>query len=130
MRTTALAPWLIVTVAMVEFTYGAQTVQLVVYAKHSLALGSGGYGVLLTAAGVGGLVSALANGRLSTGRRVSLIVIVTGSLACATQFGYAAVQVPAIALAVTVLEVPVSSRARWSVRRSWRASPLVRRSGV
>ncbi len=103
MRTTALAPWLIVTVAMVEFTYGAQTVQLVVYAKHSLALGSGGYGVLLTAAGVGGLVSALANGRLATGRRVSLIVIVTGSLACATQFGYAAVQVPAIALAVTVL---------------------------
>ena len=59
---------------MVEFTYGAQTVQLVVYATHSLGLGSGGYGVLLTAAGVGGLVSALVNGRLATGRRVSLIV--------------------------------------------------------
>jgi MFS family permease len=102
-RTTAFAPWLIVIVAMVEFTYGAQTVQLVLYAKHSLALGSGGYGVLLTAAGVGGLLSALANGRLATSRRVSLIVIVTGSLACATQLGYAGVRVPAIALAVTVL---------------------------
>jgi MFS family permease len=102
-RTTAFAPLLIVIVAMVEFTYGAQTVQLVVYAKHSLALGSGGYGVLLTAAGVGGLLSALANGRLATSRRVSLIVIVTGSLACATQLGYAGVQVPAIAIAVTVL---------------------------
>ena len=102
-RTTAFAPWLIVVVAMAEFTYGAQTVQLVVYARQSLGLGTGGYGVLLTAAGVGGLVSAAANGRLSTSRRVSLIVIVTGSLACATQLAYAGVQVLAIALAVTVI---------------------------
>jgi MFS family permease len=102
-RTTAFALWLIVIAAMVEFTYGAQTVQLVVYARHSLGLGSGGYGVLLTAAGVGGLVSAVANGRLSTSRRVSLIVVVTGSLACATQLAYAGVQVLAIALAVTVI---------------------------
>src|SRR5690348_11891843 len=40
-RTTAFAPWLIVIVAMVEFTYGAQTVQLVVYARQSLGLGPG-----------------------------------------------------------------------------------------
>jgi MFS family permease len=102
-RATAFAPWLIVIVAMVEFTYGAQTVQLVVYATHSLGLGRGGYGVLLTAAGAGGLVSAVANGRLSTSRRVSLIVVVTGSLACATQLAYAGVQVLTIALAVTVI---------------------------
>ena len=102
-RMTAFAQWLIVIVAMVEFTYGAQTVQLVVYATHSLGLGSGGYGVLLTAAGAGGLVSAVANGRLSTSRRVSLIVVVTGSLACATQLAYAGVQVLTIALAVTVI---------------------------
>jgi MFS family permease len=102
-RTTAFAPWLIVIVAMVEFTYGAQTVQLVVYATHSLGLGSGGYGVLLTAAGAGGLVSAVANGRLATSRRVTLIVVVTGSLACATQLAYAGVQVLTIALAVTVI---------------------------
>jgi len=102
-RATAFALWLIVIVAMVEFTYGAQTVQLVVYATRSLGLGSGGYGVLLTAAGVGGLVSAVANGRLSTSRRVSLIVVVTGLLACATQLAYAGVQVLTIALAVTVI---------------------------
>jgi MFS family permease len=102
-RTTAFAPWLIVIVAMVEFTYGAQTVQLVVYAKQSLGLGSGGYGILLTAAGVGGLVSAAANGRLATSRRVSLIVIVAGSLACATELAYAGVQLLTIALAVTVV---------------------------
>jgi MFS family permease len=102
-RTTSFAPWLIVIVAMVEFTYGAQTVQLVVYATHSLGLGSGGYGILLTAAGAGGLVSALANGRLSTSRRVSLIVVITSLLACATQLAYAGVQVLTIALAVTVI---------------------------
>jgi MFS family permease len=102
-RTTSFAPWLIVIVAMVEFTYGAQTVQLVVYATHSLGLGSGGYSILLTAAGAGGLVSALANGRLSTSRRVTLIVVVTSLLACATQLAYAGVQVLTIALAVTVI---------------------------
>jgi MFS family permease len=102
-RTTGHALWLIVIVAMAEFTYGAQTVQLVVYAKQSLGLGSGGYGVLLTAAGAGGLVSALINGRLSTSRRVSLIIIAAGALACATQLAYAAFQVLTIALAVTVI---------------------------
>jgi MFS family permease len=102
-RTTAFALWLIVIVAIAEFTYGAQTVQLVVYATHSLGLGSGGYGVLLTAAGVGGLVSAVVNGRLATGKQVSLIVIVAGSLACATQLAYAGVRALTVALAVTVI---------------------------
>ena len=102
-RAAGPALWVIVIVAMAEFTYGAQTVQLVVYARQSLGLGSGGYGVLLTAAGAGGLVSALVNGRLSTSRRVSLIIVVTGSLACATQLAYAGVRVLTIALAVTVI---------------------------
>jgi MFS family permease len=102
-RTTAFALWLIVVVATVEFIYGAQTVQLVVYARQSLGLGQGGYGVLLTAAGAGGLVSALVNTRLTTSRRVSLIVIVAASLACATELVYAGVQVLAIALAITVI---------------------------
>ena len=102
-RTTAFALWLIVIVAIAEFTYGAQTVQLVVYATHSLGLGSGGYGVLLTAAGVGGLVSAVVNGRLATGKQVSLIVIVAGSLACATGLAYAGVRALTVALAVTVI---------------------------
>jgi MFS family permease len=102
-RTTAFAMWLIVVVAMAEFTYGAQTVQLVVYARQSLGLGSGGYGVLLTAAGVGGLLSAVVNGRLATGKQVSLIVIVAGSLACAAQLAYAGVRALTIALVVTVI---------------------------
>lgn len=106
LRTVHATPFawlLIMTVAMVEFTYGAQTVQLVVYATQSLGLGSGGYGVLLTAAGAGGLVSALVNGRLSVSRQVSVIVVVTGLLACASQLAYAGTQVLTLALAVTVI---------------------------
>jgi MFS family permease len=102
-RGNRCAAWLIVVVAMVEFTYGAQTVQLVVYATESLGLGRGGYGILLAAAGGGGLLSAVVNGALSTSRRVTLIVIGGGLLSCATQLAYASVETVAIALVVSVI---------------------------
>ena len=102
-RRNRCAAWLIVIVAMVEFTYGAQTVQLVVYATESLGLGRGGYGILLTAAGVGGLLSAIVNGALSTSRRVTLIVIGGALLACVTQLAYASADTVAIALVVSVI---------------------------
>jgi MFS family permease len=94
---------LFVAVAMVEFTYGAQTVQLVVYAKLSLGLGSGGYGVLLAASGFGGLMSAVVNGRLATTRRVTLALLSASAGSCATQLVYAGVDQLAVALAVTVV---------------------------
>ena len=102
-RRNRCAVWLIVIVAMVEFTYGAQTVQLVVYATESLGLGRGGYGILLAAAGVGGLLSAVVNGALSTSRRVTLIVIGGGLLACVAQLAYASADTVAIALVVSVI---------------------------
>jgi MFS family permease len=106
LRTAAATPFampLFLVVAMVELTYGAQTVQLVVYAERSLDLGSGGYGVLLTALGVGGLLSAIVNGRLASGRRVTLAIVAAGALACATQIAYAGIDLVAVALAVTVI---------------------------
>jgi MFS family permease len=101
-RRTPFAVWLIAVVSMVEFTYGAQTVQLVVYAKHSLGLGRGGYGVLLAAAGLGGVLSAIVNGRLAASRRVSLILCLSAAMACVTQLVYASSDVVAIALVITV----------------------------
>ena len=106
LRTAAVTPFavpLFVVVAMVELTYGAQTVQLVVYTERSLGLGSGGYAVLLTALGVGGLLSTFVNGRLASSRRVALAVIVTGALACATQLAYAGTDLLAVALAATLI---------------------------
>jgi MFS family permease len=101
-RVTQFVIPLFVLVAMVEFTYGAQTVQLVIYADRSLGLGEGGYGLLLAACGAGGLVSAFFNGQLATSRRLTLVVIGAAVLACATQFVYASSDVLTVALLVTV----------------------------
>lgn len=101
-RTPFVLPLLLV-VGMVEFTYGAQTVQLVLYAGRELGFGAEGYGYLLAAAGVGGLASALINGRLAASTRVSSIVILTGALFCATQLVYAASGSLAVALVATLL---------------------------
>ena len=94
---------LFIVVAMVEFTYGAQTVQLVVYADQSLGLGEGGYALLLAACGFGGLVSALFNGQLATSRRLTLVVVGAAVLACASQFVYAGSDLLTLALLVTVV---------------------------
>ena len=93
---------LILVVAMAELVYGAQTVQLVVYTDTELDLGPGGYGWLLAALGVGGVLSAVVNGRLAAGTRVSAVVIVSAALYCATQLLYAVTDVLAVALLGTV----------------------------
>ena len=54
--------------------------QLVVYSERVLGLGAGGYGALLAAAGVGGLLSTVVNGRLAMSSRVSIIVVTRGAL--------------------------------------------------
>jgi MFS family permease len=98
--TRFVAP-LIVVIAMAELTYGAQTVQLVLYADNELGLGAEGYGWLLAALGVGGVLSAVVNGRLAASTRVSVIMIATALLFIATQFVYAATGAAGIALLAT-----------------------------
>ncbi len=102
-RTTRYVAPLLLVLGMVELTYGAQTVQLVLYAEQSLDIGAAGYGYLLAAIGAGGLLSALVNGKLAASTRASIIVIVTGALFCATQLAYAATGNVAVALRATML---------------------------
>ena len=102
-RTTQFVVPLFFVAATVEFIYGAQTVQLVVYARDSLGLGTGGYGVLLTALGAGGVMSVLINARLAATRRVQLAVVVTALTVSAAEMIYAASDVLAVALAVTAI---------------------------
>lgn len=105
-RTARVTPFVIplfLLVAMVELTYGAQTVQLVVYAEQSLDLGTGGYGLLLAGSGAGGLISALFNGQLATARRLTLVVVGAGALACGSQLVFAGTSWLALALAATVV---------------------------
>jgi MFS family permease len=105
-RTARVTPFVVplfLLVSMVEFTYGAQTVQLVIYADRALDLGTGGYGLLLACTGAGGLISAFFNGQLATARRLMLIVVGAAVLACATQLVYAGTDALSIALLVTVV---------------------------
>ena len=106
LRTVRATPFivpLLVVLAMAELTYGAQTVQLVVYAARRLDLGAAGYGYLLAAGGAGGLLSAAVNPRLATSNYVSGIVVVSGALFCATQLAYAGVAGLLFALVVTLI---------------------------
>ena len=106
LRTARATPYvvpLLLVISMVELTYGAQTVQLVLYAAQRLDLGAAGYGYLLAAVGVGGLVSALVNPRLATSARVAGIVVVTGALYCATQLVYAGSDELFVALLATLI---------------------------
>jgi hypothetical protein len=106
LRATRDAPFalpLFLVAAMGEFIYGAQTVQLVVYAEQVLDLGDSGYGWLLAASGAGGLLSATVNGRLSTSTRVSIVVVSAAALVCVTELAYAGVDLVTIALVITVI---------------------------
>lgn len=102
-RTTPFVLPLMLVVAMAEFTYGAQTVQLVLYAENRLGLGPQGYGYLLAAAGAGGLLGAVINARLASHTAVSRIVIGTGVMICVTQLVYAGSDVVAVAVAIAVI---------------------------
>ena len=101
-RTPFALPMLLI-VAMVEFTYGAQTVQLVLYAQRDLDMGSAGYGWLLAASGVGGLTSVLVNHRLSVSLRVTAAVTVTAALAVVGQLVFAGTDLIVVALLVAGL---------------------------
>lgn len=102
-RTTSFVVPLLVVVAMAELTYGAQTVQLVLYAASRLDAGAAGYGYLLAVAGLGGLLSAAVNARLAASTKVAGIVVVAGAAFCATQLAYGWTTEPALALLVTLL---------------------------
>jgi len=102
-RTTANVLTLMLVVAMAELTYGAQTVQLVLYAEQRLDVGAAGYGYLLAAVGLGGLLSTIFNGRLAASTKVSWIVVATGLAFCLTELVYAGVDLLVIALVATVI---------------------------
>jgi MFS family permease len=102
-KTTPHVLTLMLVVAMAELTYGAQTVQLVLYAEQRLDVGADGYGYLLAAVGLGGLLSTIWNGRLAASTKVSWIVVATGLAFCLTQLVYAGVDALLIALVATVI---------------------------
>ena len=102
-RSTPFVMPLLLVVAMAELTYGAQIVQLVLYADRRLDIGPEGYGYLLCAAAVGGLLSARLHHRLAAQTRVAGTVVAAAGIYCATQLVYAGTDTLGLALAVALL---------------------------
>lgn len=102
LREAPQAIWLMVVAGMVALTYGAQSVQLVVYANDVLDLGEGGYGLLLTAFGAGGVLSTTYSGRLASRAKVTAAVIGAAAITCASQLAFAGAEGVALALLLAV----------------------------
>jgi CRP-like cAMP-binding protein len=85
------------------FTYGAQTVQLVVYVQERLGEASRGYGYLLAAAGLGGVLGVTISRRLAARSRIAIPIVASSTLFVGTQLMFAATSVTAVALVVGVI---------------------------
>ena len=132
-RTPFVVP-IFLAVAVVEFIYGAQTVQLVAYADRSLDLGGGGYGVMLAALGLGGVLSFAVSERLVAGRHISLAIVAMSLTVCAVQFLFAATEIRALAIGFVVISgvalVSCEVAGETTLARTVRSDALGRVMGV
>ena len=101
-RDTPYVPILTLITFIGAFTYGAQTVQLVVYAQERLGLSSDGYGYLLASAGFGGVLGATVSNRLASRRRIAVPLTVGIVVFVGSQLGFAGVSVAGVAIAIGV----------------------------
>ena len=85
------------------FTYGAQTVQLVVYAQHQLGLSADGYGYLLGASGAGGVIGATMSRRLASRSRIAVPLICGCVTFTGSQLLFASTSLVLLAVSVALL---------------------------
>jgi MFS family permease len=67
---------------LASFVYGTDTVLFVVVSKNQLGTGSTGYGYLLAALGVGGIVMAGFMNRIAAARRLGAIIVIGMAVFC------------------------------------------------
>ena len=67
---------------LASFVYGTDTVLFVVVSKNQLGTGSTGYGYLLAALGVGGIVMAGFMNRIAAARRLGAIIVIGMAVYC------------------------------------------------
>ncbi|MDX6287384.1 MAG: hypothetical protein QOG53_2869 [Frankiales bacterium] len=102
-RDTPYVPILTILTFFGAFTYGAQTVQLVVYVQSQLHLDADGYGYLLAGAGAGGVLGATVSNRLAARKRITLPLMIGTIAFVGSQLLFAATGVVVIAIAIAVL---------------------------
>jgi MFS family permease len=102
-RDTRAVPILTFLIFLGAFTYGAQTVQLIVYVQERLGEASRGYGYLLAAAGVGGVLGVTISRRLASRSRIAVAMVVSSVLFVGSQLMYAATSVTVVAIVISAV---------------------------
>jgi MFS family permease len=88
---------------LASFVYGTDTVLFVVVSKDQLGTGSTGYGYLLAALGVGGIVMAGFMNRIASARRLGAIIVIGMAVFCLPTALLTIVHSPAIAAVIEVV---------------------------
>jgi len=88
---------------LASFVYGTDTVLFVVISRDQLGTGSAGYGYLLAALGVGGIVMAAFMNRIAAVRRLGAIIVIGMAVYCLPTALLAVVHAPWIAFLIEVL---------------------------
>ena len=88
---------------LASFVYGTDTVLFVVVSKDQLGTGSTGYGYLLAALGVGGIVMAWFMNRIASARRLGAIIVIGMAVFCLPTAVLTVVHSPAIAALLEVV---------------------------
>lgn len=89
--------------ALMAFVYGTDTVLLIGVSEHRLETGAEGFGYLLGALGVGGVLMALAVNRLAASRRLAPIIFAGVAGYCLPTALLAVTHSPALAVAVEIV---------------------------
>jgi MFS family permease len=88
---------------LASFVYGTDTVLFVVISRDQLGTGSTGYGYLLAALGVGGIVMAAFMNRIAAARRLGAIIVIGMAVYCLPTALLTVVHAPWIAFLIEVL---------------------------
>jgi predicted MFS family arabinose efflux permease len=119
---------------LASFLYGTDTVLFVVVSKAKLGTGAEGYGYLLTALGVGGLLAAGLVNRFAASRRLGLVITVGLVLYCAPTALLVVVHSPTLAFIIEVIRggatLIVDALALTALQRSLAPDLIARVFGV
>jgi CRP-like cAMP-binding protein len=120
--------------ALVSFVYGTDTVLFIGVSEDRLGTGSEGFGYLLAALGVGGVLAAGVVNGLASSRRLALVITAGAALYCLPTALLTVIHAPALAFALEVLRgaatIVVDVLAVTALQRAVPSDTLARVFGV
>lgn len=106
LRAARSTPYVVIMTTIIfigAFTYGAQTVQLLIYADERLGLKADGYGYLLGAMGLGGVLGGALSNRLAARPQVAIPMMLSSILFVGSSLLFAGTSLPVLAVVIGVL---------------------------